>query len=62
MNFGLSGFRDNPRSTVVGILAGIGIIATTLGWTDAGTWEKWAGLAASIIVTVLGILYRGKKN
>ncbi len=61
MNFGLSGFKDNPVSTVAGILAGVGMVAVTLGWTDAGTWAKWSGLAASVIVTLLGILYKGKQ-
>ncbi len=60
MNLGLSGFKENPTSTVAGILAGIGMIAITLGWTDEGTWAKWSGLAVSIIVTILGVLYKGK--
>ncbi len=62
MNFGLSGFKDNPTSTVIGILAGVGTIAVTLGWTDSGTWAKWSGVAVSVIVTILGIFYKGKSE
>ncbi len=62
MDFGLSGFKDNPASTVGGILAGVGMIAVTLGFTDAGTWAKWSGIIASVIVTLLGIFYKGKQE
>ena len=59
--FGLSGIWEHPTSTIPALLAGVGGIVVAFGWMDADTWAKNATMVGSILVAIIGILYKGKE-
>lgn len=59
--FGLSGILEHPASTIPAVLVGVGGIVTALGWCDAATWERYSVGLGSVLVTLIGALYKGKE-
>ena len=55
-----SGIWEHPQSTIPGVLVGAAGIAVALGWLDAATAAQYAGIAGSILVAVIGALYKPK--
>ena len=53
-----SGIWESPQTTIPAVLAGLAGIIVALGWLDAETAERYAAVGASIIIAVLGALYK----
>ena len=56
--FSFSGIWESPQTTIPAVLAGLAGIIVALGWLDAETAGRYATVAGSIIIAVIGALYK----
>ena len=60
--FGISGIWQHPVSTVPGVVAALLGLGVALGWLKQEMVPQIVGIAAPIIIGVIGMLYKGKAD
>jgi hypothetical protein len=60
MNIGISGIWQHPQSTIPALLAGVAGIVVALGYLDSSRAAQLVTVASSVLITVIGVLYKGK--